>query len=86
MENNFRDNLNEIPLELYVVVDTMGKARGIIANTISDNNIPAEAAARIAFDHIKTEKFLPALLHGTPITYGFSLLTRKHHISQDQKL
>ena len=65
-----------MPIMLYVVVDSVGIARGVIVNTMDNFSKVPEHAARIAFDQLKTREFTPASLRGEPITNGFPILFR----------
>lgn len=74
LESTFGYDPEGVILWLYVMVDTMGVARGIITK-VSNNEIP-RLAAQTAFDYLKTKRFSPATLRGNPIPYGFPIVAK----------
>ena len=64
-----------MPVSLYVVIDSLGTTRGVIANTANNRNISMTAAC-IVFDYLKSWDFTPATLRGKPMAYGFPVFFR----------
>lgn len=75
LETAFPLDPKGLPVFLYVVIDSVGAARGIVTNVTRNNKMPL-AAAKVALDYLKTLGFNPATLRGRPIVSGFPIFIR----------
>ena len=57
LNSTFGYSIQGIPVSFYIVVDTLGVARGVIVNISNPVSIVSLSAARVVFDFLKTKNF-----------------------------